>query len=139
MTNGSQPTSQPPLRWVSRAERAWDDDAVWKACVDLLEKEPIESLSPEQRVAYFALHADRELRSGSRAALVANRSMQFVRETVQALERIGALPQARWLESKLEMQSRYVELTPTVESCLRAYVETYEPYFVREARPNCTS
>jgi hypothetical protein len=51
----------PPIRWVSRQGGTWNGRAAFEAALDLLEKEPLASLSPKQRPAYLALHAARSL------------------------------------------------------------------------------
>lgn len=130
-----------PLRWVSRQERAWNDNAVFEACIDLLEHEALAHLSPVQRVAHLAFHADRSLQVHGWAHFARATPPALRREIATAFEGLGASAQAAWLRaaSAGEPAVSYAQLTPSLEAKLREYLDTHEASFVRESRPSCTS
>jgi hypothetical protein len=140
-----QPQDAPPLRWVSPAERFWDDQFVYRACIDLLEREPLERRGPEQRVAHLCFHAERALRERGLGAFLSSSSAARVRETLAALRKLGAGPQADWIAARRTARARkalgvsgFESLEPAFEAVLRRYLDAYAAYFVRVARPSCT-
>ena len=106
----------PPIRWVSRQELAWDGEAAWTATLDLLEREDPASFSAEQRTAWLVWSHARGLESGERASSDA--------ELAAALARVGC---ARTTKSAELLRA------------LRAWCAAFEPCFVREDRPGCSS
>ncbi|MBM3991505.1 MAG: hypothetical protein FJ298_10930 [Planctomycetes bacterium] len=109
-------SSTPPIRWVSRQELTWNEDAAWNATIDLLEHEDPASFSAEQRTAWLAWCHARELARG----VAQPRST----ELQAALARI---------DCPLDADA------PTVSRALRAWCAAFEPCFVREDRPTCSS
>ena len=109
-------SSSPPIRWVSRQELVWDGDAAWKATLDLLAREDPASFSAEQRTAWLVWSHARELERGERAS-------NHV-ELAAALARVGC---ARAADSAELLRA------------LRDWCAAFEPCFVREDRPSCSS
>ena len=110
----------PPIRWVSRQELAWDGEAAWTATLGLLEREDPASFSAEQRTAWLVWSHARGLESGERASNHA----ELAAELAAALARVGC-----------------AETTNSAEllRALRAWCAAFEPCFVREDRPGCSS
>ena len=106
----------PPIRWVSRQELAWDGEAAWTATLGLLEREDPASFSAEQRTAWLVWSHARGLESGERASSDA--------ELAAALARVGCARTANSAE---------------LLRALRAWCAAFEPCFVREDRPGCSS
>ncbi|MBM3987549.1 MAG: hypothetical protein FJ294_06285 [Planctomycetes bacterium] len=107
--------SSPPIRWISRQELAWNEDAAWNATLDLLEREDPASFSAEQRTAWLVWCHARDLARGAAGPRSA--------ELQAALEKVGC-PQA-------------ADAT-AVSRALRAWCAAFEPCFVREDRPACS-
>lgn len=132
-------SSSPPIRWVSRQELAWNEHAAFEAALDLLEKEPLAALSPEQRLAHLAFHAARSLER-DRDAFFASTRAPLLRETLAAFDKLGATSHSSCLRAFLsgDLASSRAPLAPLTPP-LRRYIDAFEPYFVRELRPNCTA
>jgi len=131
--------SSTPIRWVSRQELAWNEQATFEAALDLLEKETLAALSPEQRLAHLAFHAARSLER-DRDAFVASTRAPLLRETLAAFVKLGATSHAYCLSSFLsgDLAASRAPLEPLTPH-LRCYIDAFEPAFVRELRPSCTA
>lgn len=132
-------SSSPPIRWVSRQELAWNENAAFEAALDLLEKEPLASLSPEQRLAHLAFHAARALEL-DRDSFFASTRAPLLRETLAAFDKLGATSHSSCLRAFLasDLKAAHAALEPLTPH-LRRYIDAFEPCFVRELRPNCTA
>jgi hypothetical protein len=97
---------------------------VWNAFVDLLVTEDYNDLDEMQRAAHLAFWYDSEVQNGGHMQYFANRGTGLLRETLEALQVVGAECQRRVLASAgQQFQSTQRAGTETVEQYVSTALE----------------
>jgi len=129
----------------------------WNQFIDLLAMEEYSDLTQTQKVAQLCFLYDSEVQNGGHLQYFLNRGTKFVRESITALQSIGANSQAKILtkafnifntmelkriddvheyieleeEGKfLQLDLEYYQIEPTMDGLLEQYLEKYEMDFI---------
>jgi hypothetical protein len=145
-------------RTLTKKEVDGEPFRVWNAYVDLLAMERYEDLSPVQRPAHLVFWYESEVQNGGHLQYFENRGTDQLAVTIDALGSLGATCQQQvlrdagesWLSrARARIQkahefrdtalkgefhvfdSRFHACSPTLQTCLEAYLSRHRPSFVR--------
>ena len=131
---------------------------VWNAYVDLIAMGQYEDLSPVQRPAHLVFWYESEVQNGGHFQYFENRGTDQLAMTIDALGSLGANCQQQVLQEAGELwlsrarpriqtahefcdtalggefsafNSRFHACSPTLQACLKVYLDRHRPSFVR--------
>ena len=97
------------LRKVSQSELKDLPYLTWNAFIDLIAVENYDDLTEKQRIAHLAFFYDGEVYNGGHYQYFENKGVEYLKETLAALKKIGAERQYEILNSASQ---KYIKLNP---------------------------
>lgn len=119
-------TGKPRLK---KGEVAKQPELIWNAFIEFVVDVELDDLNPMQRTAYLTFFYEAEVMNGGHLQYFENKSVEFIDETIKALESIGASCQMEILkEAKnvINESSKQKPITSADEFVERALEGDYE-------------
>jgi hypothetical protein len=125
---------------ISKTKIEKEPYLIWNAFVDICFNQNINDLTSKQRISHLAFIYDGEIQNGGHLQYFENKGVEYLEETLEALDTLNAKPQKEILLRASQKylskeRSKIVEVNEMVEQALLGEYDQYDKEYY-ECKPN---